>query len=96
MKNQLEGTIYKVFPTEQVLETFIKREFVLVTDADTQYPQKVLMQCIQQNVNYLDAFKEGTKVRVNYNVRGKEWLDPEKNEHRYFNTLEVWNFIPIK
>ena len=54
------------------------------------YPQKVLLQLTQDNVNLLDAFNVGDKLEVFINIRGREWAKPETGEIKYFNSLEVW------
>ena len=72
----------------QVSEKFSKREFVITTDAGTSYPQHLSMQFTQDKCGLLDAVNEGDEVKVNFNLRGREWAGPEGV--RYFNSLEAW------
>lgn len=82
------GLLKVTNPTQQVSEKFAKREFVVTTDASTQYPQHMSFQLTQDKCNLLDAFKVGQEVKVHFNLRGREWTGPEGT--RYFNTLEAW------
>jgi hypothetical protein len=89
MENKLEGSLIVKNETVQITEKFAKREFVLETTAE-MYPQKVLLQLTQDNVNILDAFNVGDQLEVFINIRGREWAKPETGEIKYFNSLEVW------
>ena len=89
MENKLTGSLIVKNETIQITEKFAKREFVLETSAE-MYPQKVLLQLTQDNVNLLDAFNVGDKLEVFINIRGREWAKPETGEIKYFNSLEVW------
>src|SRR3972149_2084198 len=73
---------------QQVSEKFKKREFVL-TDNSSQYPQHISFQLTQDKCNLLDHYAVGTEIKVQFNLRGREWTSP-KNEIKYFNTLEAW------
>ena len=74
--------------TQQVSEKFSKREFVLTTDTQTQYPQYISLQLTQDKCALLDPYQVGEEIKVNFNLRGREWSGPDGT--RYFNTLEVW------
>lgn len=82
------GTIKVKFDTQRVSEKFQKREFVLTTEANTPYPQHVSFQVTQDKCTVLDQFNEGDEVKVQFNLRGREWNGPQGI--KYFNTLEAW------
>src|SRR4051812_42113033 len=82
------GTIKAKFDTQRVSEKFQKREFVLTTEANTPYPQHVSFQVTQDKCTVLDQFNEGDEVKVQFNLRGREWNGPQGI--KYFNTLEAW------
>lgn len=82
------GTLKAKFDTQKVSERFQKRDFVLTTDANTPYPQYVSFQVTQDKCNMLDQFNEGEELKVQFNLRGREWNGPQGI--RYFNTLEAW------
>lgn len=82
------GTIKVKFDTQRVSEKFQKREFVLTTEANTPYPQHVSFQVTQDKCAMLDQFNEGEEIKVQFNLRGREWNGPQGI--KYFNTLEAW------
>lgn len=94
MAMEATGTIYAIFDTKQVSERFTKREFVLEI-ADGKYPQTVLFQLTGDRCSHLDGVNIGDEVRVEFNLRGREWTSP-KGEVKYFNTLDVWRIEAAK
>ncbi|HEY4056760.1 MAG TPA: DUF3127 domain-containing protein [Kofleriaceae bacterium] len=88
------GRLHVAYETKKVSEKFSKREFV-VEVADGKYPQFVLFQLTGDRVSVLDDFKEGDQVRVTFNVRGREWRNPQ-GEVKYFNSLDVWKLEPAR
>lgn len=72
----------------QVSDKFKKREFV-ITDNSSQYPQHIQFQLTQDRCGLLDSYKEGDEIKVFFNIRGREWKNPQ-NEVKYFNSLEAW------
>jgi hypothetical protein len=84
------GIIHKINPIEQVTEKFKKREFVLEISNDGAYVQKVLFTATRDNVEFLDTFKKGDSVDVEFDVKGREWTSPT-GDIKYFNTLEIVN-----
>lgn len=84
---QHEGALIVLKDAEKISEKFTKREFVI--EDSSQYPQKVSFQLTQDKCDLLDVFKLGDSVKVNFNLRGRDWKSPQ-GEIRYFNTLEAW------
>lgn len=72
----------------QVSERFRKREFVLTIEPNSQYPQHVQFQLVQDKCSLLNDFNVGEEIKVSFNLRGREWA--RDNEVRYFNTLDAW------
>lgn len=90
--SELKGTIYRIGSTENVTDSYRKRELVLQIDTDTQYPQLVLIEagqdkCEDQNLN---EARVGDEVTVSFNFRGRAWNDPKKGKEVIFNTLQYW------
>lgn len=85
---EVTGTLKVKFDTQKVSDRFSKREFVLTTEANTPYPQHVSFQVTQDKCNLLDQFNEGEELKVQFNLRGREWNGPQGI--KYFNTLEAW------
>jgi hypothetical protein len=82
------GTLKAKFETQKVSDRFQKREFVLTTEANTPYPQHVSFQVTQDKCSMLDSFGDGEEIKVQFNLRGREWNGPQGI--KYFNTLEAW------
>ena len=88
MAMEAAGKLRVIFDTKQVSERFTKREFVLEV-ADGKYPQTVLFQLTGDRCSNLDQFSVGDEVRIEFNLRGREWRNPQ-GEVKYFNSLDVW------
>jgi len=84
----ITGKLKVVNDTQQIKDTFRKREFVL-TDDSSNYPQHISFQLIQDNCDLLNGMTEGEEVSLMFNIRGREWTSPT-NEIKYFNSLDVW------
>jgi hypothetical protein len=82
------GTLKVKFDTQKVSDRFQKRDFVLTTEANTPYPQHVSFQITQDKCAMLDQYREGDELKVQFNLRGREWNGPQGI--KYFNTLEAW------
>ena len=85
---KIEGTIKKIFDTQEVSPKFSKRVFILETKNE-QYPQSISFECQQGTCSILGHEKEGNEVTVHFNLRGREWVN-KSNETVYFNTLVCW------
>jgi len=94
MAIEATGKLHAVFDTKHVSERFTKREFVLEL-ADGKYPQTVLFQLTGDRCGQLDAFQVGDEVRLEFNLRGREWRSPQ-GEVKYFNSLDVWRIQPAR
>lgn len=83
----VQGRIKAIGQVQEISSSFKKREFVVTTQE--QYPQDILIEFTQDKVNLLDSFQIGTFVKVDINLRGREWVSPQ-GEVRYFNTIQGW------
>ena len=72
---------------------FRKREIVLTTQE--QYPQNILVEFIQDRTNLLDAFNVGDLVKIDINLRGREWTN-DKGEIKYFNSIQGWRIEKVE
>jgi Domain of unknown function (DUF3127) len=89
MAMKVEGKIHGISSTQKVSERFTKREFILEYVENPLYPQYLKFDLTQERVTQVDQFKVGDKVEVSFNLRGREWVNPE-GVKVYFNTLEAW------
>ncbi|WP_040247073.1 DUF3127 domain-containing protein [Psychroserpens mesophilus] len=66
---------------------FRKRELVVTTEE--QYPQHILIEFVQDKTDLLNNYQVGQAVKVNINLRGREWVNPQ-GETKYFNSVQGW------
>ena len=88
MAMEATGKLRVIYETKQISERFTKRELVLEM-VDGKYPQSVLFQLTGDRCAILDQFQVGDEVRLEFNLRGREWKNPQ-GEIKYFNSLDVW------
>lgn len=85
---EVTGRVKMVEQTKEVGSSgFRKRDIVVTTDE--QYPQHISVQFVQDKCDLLDAYKVGDNVKVDINLRGREWTNPQ-GETVYFNTIQGW------
>ncbi len=72
---------------------FRKRELVVTTDE--QYPQMLSIEFTQDKCELLDNYNVGEDVKVNINLRGREWINPE-GEAKYFNSIQGWRIEKLE
>jgi len=80
---ELSGTVKKIFEEKTFGSGFNVREFVVTTDAE-KYPQDICLQCVKDKVELVNKLKEGDKVKVAFDLRGREY------QGRYFVNLNAW------
>jgi hypothetical protein len=85
---EFKGKIKVIYGVNQINDEFKIRKFV-VTSSDVTYPQHVTFQLYQDKVALLDSIKVGQDVVVFFNLKGKEWFNPD-GEIKYFNSLDVY------
>jgi hypothetical protein len=85
---KFSGTVKVIKDTVDVTDKFKKRDIVICDNS--QYPQDVTFQFVQDKCGILDNYKEGQDVEVSFNLRGREWADKKSGEIKYFNTIEGW------
>lgn len=82
MSYNLEGSVHKIFSTEQKSDSFRSRDIVI--DTGGQYPQKIKAQFVQDRCELLNQYKEGDQVRLHFDLRGNEW------ENKFYVSLNAW------
>ena len=85
---ELTGTILQIGTTKEYGSNNFKiRELVLSTDE--QYPQKVLIEFVQDKCQVLDKYREKDGVSIGINIKGREWTN-RNNEVKFFNSIQGW------
>lgn len=91
---EIQGRIKVIFATETVGQNgFQKRDLVITTDE--QYPQDIIIQFTQSKCELLDTLQVGQRVKVHFNLQGREWTSPQ-GEVKYFNTVLGWKIELIQ
>ena len=91
----INGKIHSIGELQLVSEKFSKRDFVLEYAENPMYPQFISLQLTQDKCLVLDEFQTGDQVEVDFNLRGREWVNPQ-GEKKYFNTLEAWRIKKVE
>lgn len=90
----IEGKIKMIDETKTYGNNgFRKREFVVTTEE--QYPQKIVIELVQDKTEVLNSFKVGDRVNVSINLRGREWVSPQ-GDTKYFNTIQGWKIEKLE
>lgn len=91
---EIQGTV-KLVGTTQTFGSngFRKRELVVTTDE--QYPQHLMIEFVQDKTELLNSIAPGQSVKVNINLRGREWVNPQ-GETKYFNSIQGWRIETLE
>jgi hypothetical protein len=85
---KLTGEFYADYGTQQVTASFKKREFVIITRDNPQYPQYVKMQFVQDKTSLLDSIGKGDEVEVNIDFSGKPAMKDGKEV--VYTNINCW------
>lgn len=91
---EVTGKIKMVDTTKEVGTSGFKKRDVVVT-TDEQYPQHILVQFVQDKCDLLNSFNVGDAVKIDINLRGREWVNPQ-GETVYFNTIQGWRIAKLQ
>jgi uncharacterized protein Veg len=72
---------------------FRKREIVVTTEE--QYPQHIMVEFVQDKTDLLNNYQVGQQVKININLRGREWVNPQ-GETKYFNSIQGWRIEALQ
>ena len=85
---EIIGKIKVLNETQTIgVSRFRKREVVVTTQE--QYPQHILIEFTQDKCELLNGFNLEQEVKININLRGREWVNPE-GIIKYFNSIQGW------
>ncbi|MDZ7825785.1 MAG: DUF3127 domain-containing protein [Gammaproteobacteria bacterium] len=86
---QAEGTLRAILDTEQVNDSFRKREFAVEIE-DGKYPQTIKFQTVQDRTEMLDDYRVGQPVRVHFDLRGREFTRKRDGTTDWWVNLDCW------
>ena len=87
MSFEIQGILHKKYDTESKTATFQTRELVITTEEN--YPQYIKFQLTQERCAALDAYQEGEKIKVYFDLKGREW------QGKYLTNLNAWKLEKV-
>lgn len=93
-KLSLSGFVVHIGETEVITEKFQKREIIIETRDNPNYPETILFEAHQDRVDLLDPYEFGDEVKVHFNVKGRS-VQMQNGLFRNFNTLQAWRVEAI-
>ncbi|HTN46127.1 MAG TPA: DUF3127 domain-containing protein [Flavipsychrobacter sp.] len=91
MSFEITGKLAVKYDTQQVKESFKKREFVMEIAEEINgnvYTNFAKMQLVQGKCELLDRFNEGDQIKVNFNIKGNRW--ERDGKVNYITNLDAW------
>ena len=85
-----EGKLLGANAVEQITDKFKKRKFWVETDLDSQWPQVIEFELVQDKVDVIDKYKVGDMVRVGFNLRGRKYTSKKTGQEGVINSLNAW------
>ena len=83
MSFDIEGKLVKKYDAESKSPTFQTREFVIEVNSGN-YPEFVKFQLTQDRCSLIESYHEGDRIRVHFDLRGREW------QGKYFTNLKFF------
>lgn len=67
------------------------KRVIVVDDADeySKYPNPVPFEATGEKCKYLDGYKKGDEVRIEFYPSGRAWEDPKTGKTRYFSSNRI-------
>ena len=91
MSLEVTGKLAVKYDTQQVKESFRKREFVIELSEEINgnvYTNFAKMQLVQNKCDILDRFNEGDTIKVSFNLKGNKW--ERDGKVNYITNLDAW------
>jgi len=93
---ELVGSVMMIKNTEQITDTFKKREVILKIDPESQYPQEVKLQTTQDKTKLLDDVRVGDIISVSFNLQGKGYEKKDGSGRDAITNLNIWKLERIQ
>lgn len=91
---EIKGKVHEIGATQQVSETFKKRDLIIEFAENPTYPEYIRFEALQDKTALMDSLKVGDQVEVFFNLRGRPWTD-KTGKTSYFNSLVVWRINAV-
>ncbi len=96
MSFEITGKLTEKFNTQEVTNTFKKREFVIekVENAGgREFTEVIKFQLSQDRCDLIDPYNLNEDIKVHFNIKGRKW---EKDGRvSYFTNLEAWRLEKV-
>jgi hypothetical protein len=95
MSLEVTGKLAVKYDTQQVKESFRKREFVIELSEEINgnvYTNFAKMQLVQNKCDILDRFNVGDQIKVSFNLKGNRW--EKDGKVNYITNLDAWRIEP--
>jgi len=84
----LVGSVSQVNDKQNITDTFSKRTLWMDIDEDTDYPQQIEIEFVNDKCALLNGVKVGSTVTVDANLRGKEF-ESKKTPGEFFRPTKL-------
>lgn len=91
---EIKGKVHEIGATQQVSETFKKRDLIVEYAENPTYPEYIRFEALQDKTALLDSLKQGDEIEVSFNLRGRPWTNKD-GVTSYFNSLVVWRVTAL-
>ena len=91
MSLEVTGKLAVKYDTQQIKESFKKREFVIELSEEINgnvYTNFAKMQLVQNKCDLLDRFNVGDQIKVSFNLKGNRW--EKDGKVNYITNLDAW------
>jgi hypothetical protein len=91
MSLEVTGKLAVKYDTQQVKESFKKREFVIELSEEINgnvYTNFAKMQLVQAKCDILDRYNVGDQIKVSFNLKGNRW--EKDGKVNYITNLDAW------
>mgnify|MGYP000951872700 CR=1 FL=1 len=96
MSLEVTGKLAVKYDTQQVKESFRKREFVVELSEEINgnvYTNFAKMQLVQNKCDILDRFNVGDQIKVSFNLKGNRW--EKDGKVNYITNLDAWRIESV-
>jgi len=95
--SEITGKIYLIKETQQVSESFSKREFIVCEKAEkVEWKDQYLkFEVIQDKCDVLDQYQVGDEVNVQFNIKGNKYTRKDGTGEDSFVGLQAWRINPV-
>lgn len=91
---EIRGKVHEVGTTQQVSESFRKRDLILAYAENPQFVEYIRFEATNDRVSNFDNLNVGDEVEVSFNLRGRPWTNKD-GVTTYFNSLVAWRVTKL-